>query len=142
MARGSHRMFAELTRLVANITLTSVFAVERATRIELALSAWEADVLPLNYARAGHQAKLRHPTKSGSLMWTRVPRSSDKPARPRTKGLPEGRAGEGGELLARTHTSPAYRPWEPSHSGGPGNGGVNVAKPTGQTPYPWVRSRQ
>jgi hypothetical protein len=24
---------------------------ERATRIELALSAWEADVLPLNYAR-------------------------------------------------------------------------------------------
>ena len=25
--------------------------VERATRIELAFSAWEADVLPLNYAR-------------------------------------------------------------------------------------------
>ncbi|MDX6215249.1 MAG: hypothetical protein QOG99_833 [Frankiales bacterium] len=25
--------------------------LERATRIELALSAWEADVLPLNYAR-------------------------------------------------------------------------------------------
>jgi hypothetical protein len=24
---------------------------ERATRIELAFSAWEADVLPLNYAR-------------------------------------------------------------------------------------------
>jgi hypothetical protein len=37
-------MFAELTRLVANITLTSVFAVERATRIELALSAWENDL--------------------------------------------------------------------------------------------------
>ncbi len=27
--------------------------VERATRIELAFSAWEADVLPLNYARVG-----------------------------------------------------------------------------------------
>ncbi len=25
--------------------------LERATRIELAFSAWEADVLPLNYAR-------------------------------------------------------------------------------------------
>ncbi len=25
--------------------------MERATRIELAFSAWEADVLPLNYAR-------------------------------------------------------------------------------------------
>jgi hypothetical protein len=28
-----------------------VGAVERVTRIELALSAWEADVLPLNYTR-------------------------------------------------------------------------------------------
>src|SRR5947207_3258442 len=27
------------------------FILERATRIELAFSAWEADVLPLNYAR-------------------------------------------------------------------------------------------
>jgi hypothetical protein len=27
------------------------FGGERATRIELAFSAWEADVLPLNYAR-------------------------------------------------------------------------------------------
>jgi hypothetical protein len=26
-------------------------ALERVTRIELALSAWEADVLPLNYTR-------------------------------------------------------------------------------------------
>ena len=32
------------------------FFVERVTRIELALSAWEADVLPLNYTRAeGHE---------------------------------------------------------------------------------------
>ena len=28
-------------------------SLERATRIELAFSAWEADVLPLNYARGG-----------------------------------------------------------------------------------------
>ncbi len=32
--------------------LTWKFSVERVTRIELALSAWEADVLPLNYTRA------------------------------------------------------------------------------------------
>ena len=30
--------------------------VERATRIELAFSAWEADVLPLNYTRGGSDA--------------------------------------------------------------------------------------
>ena len=29
------------------------FLMERVTRIELALSAWEADVLPLNYTRVG-----------------------------------------------------------------------------------------
>ena len=33
--------------------LTWSFFVERVTRIELALSAWEADVLPLNYTRGG-----------------------------------------------------------------------------------------
>src|SRR4051812_44629478 len=31
--------------------MTRAFGLERATRIELALSAWEAEVLPLNYAR-------------------------------------------------------------------------------------------
>src|SRR5882724_11138817 len=31
--------------------LTCNYGVERVTRIELALSAWEADVLPLNYTR-------------------------------------------------------------------------------------------
>ena len=31
--------------------VTSKSSLERATRIELAFSAWEADVLPLNYAR-------------------------------------------------------------------------------------------
>jgi hypothetical protein len=32
--------------------------VERVTRIELALSAWEADVLPLNYTRARPSVQL------------------------------------------------------------------------------------
>ena len=31
--------------------MTCAISRERATRIELAFSAWEADVLPLNYAR-------------------------------------------------------------------------------------------
>jgi hypothetical protein len=35
--------------------LTWDFTLERVTRIELALSAWEADVLPLNYTRAHQQ---------------------------------------------------------------------------------------
>ena len=33
------------------VRLTWAFIMERVTRIELALSAWEADVLPLNYTR-------------------------------------------------------------------------------------------
>jgi|HubBroStandDraft_5_1064220.scaffolds.fasta_scaffold10023_4 hypothetical protein len=31
--------------------VSCAFVLERVTRIELALSAWEADVLPLNYTR-------------------------------------------------------------------------------------------
>jgi hypothetical protein len=34
------------------MTLTCTYTVERVTGIEPALSAWEADVLPLNYTRA------------------------------------------------------------------------------------------
>ena len=37
--------------LVAILAWTRGFVLERVTRIELALSAWEADVLPLNYTR-------------------------------------------------------------------------------------------
>jgi hypothetical protein len=45
-------------------SLTWAFAWERVTGIEPALSAWEADVLPLNYTRAalgrcGRQASVR-----------------------------------------------------------------------------------
>ena len=35
-----------------NAALAARSHLERVTRIELALSAWEADVLPLNYTRA------------------------------------------------------------------------------------------
>jgi hypothetical protein len=37
------------------VALTWAFGVERVTGIEPALSAWEADVLPLNYTRADLQ---------------------------------------------------------------------------------------
>src|SRR5471030_3151545 len=40
-------MFATIWSVVATKS-----SLERATRIELAFSAWEADVLPLNYTRA------------------------------------------------------------------------------------------
>ena len=39
-------------------SLTCVNTVERVTRIELALSAWEADVLPLNYTRTRPSVQL------------------------------------------------------------------------------------
>jgi hypothetical protein len=47
------------------LPLTRCFVVERVTRIELALSAWEADVLPLNYTRE-RRAAVRHPEQTGS----------------------------------------------------------------------------
>ena len=40
--------------------------LERVTRIELAFSAWEADVLPLNYTRAGAGA---YPTAVAARPW-------------------------------------------------------------------------
>jgi hypothetical protein len=43
-------------KLLETVPLSWAYTVERVTRIELALSAWEADVLPLNYTRAeGHE---------------------------------------------------------------------------------------
>jgi hypothetical protein len=43
------------------------FMLERVTRIELALSAWEADVLPLNYTRIPLICRNQSPTRSGAL---------------------------------------------------------------------------
>lgn len=39
--------------LAGTCVLIRAFALERVTGIEPALSAWEADVLPLNYTRSG-----------------------------------------------------------------------------------------
>jgi hypothetical protein len=52
MARTGNYGVFESGAQIRPAFLTWVFAVERVTRIELALSAWEADVLPLNYTRA------------------------------------------------------------------------------------------
>jgi hypothetical protein len=41
----------ERLKLTGKTAFDLAFFVERVTRIELALSAWEADVLPLNYTR-------------------------------------------------------------------------------------------
>jgi hypothetical protein len=63
--------------------LTWAYVSERVTRIELALSAWEADVLPLNYTREvaavcparGKRARRRdlprHRTGCYALGWPR-----------------------------------------------------------------------
>jgi hypothetical protein len=51
MARGASVWPTIATSLHRSVPLSWVFVVERVTRIELALSAWEADVLPLNYTR-------------------------------------------------------------------------------------------
>lgn len=47
VASGSSKALTE------TIVLARAFRVERVTGIEPALSAWEADVLPLNYTRSG-----------------------------------------------------------------------------------------
>src|SRR5512145_1336293 len=45
-----------------NGSLTWAFVVERVKGIEPSLSAWEADVLPLNYTRGGHHCtRVRRP---------------------------------------------------------------------------------
>jgi hypothetical protein len=53
MARGASEWPTIATSLHRCVPLSWDFVVERVTRIELALSAWEADVLPLNYTREG-----------------------------------------------------------------------------------------
>ena len=45
----------ERPTLASETSLTWRFALERVTGIEPALSAWEADVLPLNYTRVREQ---------------------------------------------------------------------------------------
>ena len=60
--------------------MTWGFILERVTRIELALSAWEADVLPLNYTRVRRRPEpvserivtLPHPRPPALKPWGRV----------------------------------------------------------------------
>jgi hypothetical protein len=78
---------------VRNSSLTWGFLPERVTRIELALSAWEADVLPLNYTRA---LPVNQQTE-GSYLVTRTVCTGGYRAFS-TKGTP--RTGQAGHLLA------------------------------------------
>ena len=52
MARKINYCLGVVTGHARDTVLAWAFTLERVTRIELALSAWEADVLPLNYTRA------------------------------------------------------------------------------------------
>ncbi len=52
MARLAEVSTCKITNEPEEQALTCGFTVERVTGIEPALSAWEADVLPLNYTRA------------------------------------------------------------------------------------------
>ena len=54
MARATAAAWETSKALAGTRVLTRAFVVERVTGIEPALSAWEADVLPLNYTRRRH----------------------------------------------------------------------------------------
>jgi hypothetical protein len=51
MARKINSCTGMIRGQAPEVALTCGYTMERVTRIELALSAWEADVLPLNYTR-------------------------------------------------------------------------------------------
>jgi hypothetical protein len=59
MARTVHDDPRLVRSGLAEGSLTCRFALERVTGIEPALSAWEADVLPLNYTRVHCRTSLR-----------------------------------------------------------------------------------
>jgi hypothetical protein len=54
-----------MPKLVGKTSLSWCFAVERVTGIEPALSAWEADVLPLNYTRAHEHGLVTFTAEQG-----------------------------------------------------------------------------
>src|ERR1700722_11241033 len=57
MARQPVRPQNDRRPSVGNLLPTRALTLERVTGIEPALSAWEADVLPLNYTRASRTAR-------------------------------------------------------------------------------------
>src|SRR6266581_9176606 len=60
MARKIDNYLAVVEANSRDGSLTWRYMVERVTRIELALSAWEADVLPLNYTRGRPAVPVVH----------------------------------------------------------------------------------
>ena len=54
---------------------------ERVTRIELAFSAWEADVLPLNYTRVKRPSRTIALLSTGVALWSRQAQPQPKPRR-------------------------------------------------------------
>ena len=54
----------EKPKLASETSLTWRFVLERVTGIEPALSAWEADVLPLNYTRAHLHRRAAEPARA------------------------------------------------------------------------------
>ena len=80
--------------------------VERVTRIELALSAWEADVLPLNYTRGRRRDYLV------AALARQAPRSAANPARAWARRCPAllGRSGGVARRDARGADDTAPRP--------------------------------
>ena len=61
MAQHLAKRPASAKASLGGLTLTCTFTLERVTGIEPALSAWEADVLPLNYTRAHSVLARRGP---------------------------------------------------------------------------------
>src|ERR1039457_2029181 len=89
------------------MALTWALTVERVTRIELALSAWEADVLPLNYTRGPRRPVrprcLRHDIVPEPVGCERAALRSRYPSRGRVW------PGPARPVLARTYPAPHYR---------------------------------
>ena len=63
---GSHGLREQAMETSPDLGFSSL---ERVTRIELALSAWEADVLPLNYTRAHLQLSVVAATESACAVF-------------------------------------------------------------------------
>ena len=93
--------------------------MERVTRIELALSAWEADVLPLNYTRGGCQGAQRPPDyapRASVLVASRPccsPTATSVPSSTSGRvGLDPFDAGDGPAVEHRRPAGPLFRVFE------------------------------
>jgi dCTP deaminase len=62
----------ERPKLADKTSFTWRFALERVTGIEPALSAWEADVLPLNYTRASAARPVAATTEAGCAVFAQT----------------------------------------------------------------------